>query len=176
MKTTALFVSGGLVAAATYYITALVQVLFHRWFGHKPRIAKIHQHHVTGHHATYSGHHLLSDQWQASERHVVWYYALPLAPIAALAGWWLPPALFAVHLLSLAFAVWIHLWLHQQYHLRHTPLNRFGWFRRKQRLHLVHHQQGVRNYAIIEYKFDRLMGTFADRPLTSSVDSTTAPR
>lgn len=156
------------VVVGTYYVTALVQILFHRWFGHQPRLRKIHHLHVTGHHADYSGRHLVSPEWQASERHILWYYALPLGPIAGLAWWLLPPALFGLHVATLAFAIWIHLWLHQQYHLSGSFLNRFAWFRRKQRLHLVHHQHATSNYAIIEYKLDRLMGTYADRSVADS--------
>jgi hypothetical protein len=154
------------VAAVTYYLTALVQTVFHRWFGHQPRVETIHHNHVTGHHATYSGGHLLSESWEASERHVLWYYAFPLLPVAAGASLLLPFALFLVHIASVAASVWVHLWLHRQYHLRETWLNRYAWFRCKQRLHFVHHRHATSNYAIIEYRLDRLMGTFSDRPVT----------
>ena len=35
----------------TYYLASLVQVMFHRLIGHAPRIARLYDVHVRGHHA-----------------------------------------------------------------------------------------------------------------------------
>jgi sterol desaturase/sphingolipid hydroxylase (fatty acid hydroxylase superfamily) len=153
------FLQHVIVGVATYYSTSFVQMLFHRIFGHTRRIAKIHDVHVGGHHAQYVPQ-LLSDRWIRTERHITWYYAIPFTPMVLTAFWLLPLSLFVVHTLSLAFSVWWHVYLHRQYHVRGVWFERFAWFREKRRLHFVHHQHPRRNYAIVEYGWDRLLGTF----------------
>lgn len=150
------------VAFATYYVASLIQVVFHRWFGHTRRIIRVYEVHVGGHHAQYSKD-LLSDRWINTEQHVTWYYAIPFAPMVFGAFWLLPWGLFIVHVSTLSFAIWWHLFLHRKYHIRGAWLERFAWFQRKRRLHLLHHQRPRRNYAIVEFGWDRVLGTFYDR-------------
>jgi sterol desaturase/sphingolipid hydroxylase (fatty acid hydroxylase superfamily) len=151
------------VGVATYYTTSFVQTLFHRIFGHTRRIAKLYDVHVTGHHAQYSPQ-MLSDQWIRTEQHITWYYAIPFTPMALTALWLLSFSFFVVYMLSLAFAIWWHVFLHRQYHVRGSWLERFEWFCEKRRLHFVHHERPRRNYAIVEYGWDRLLGTFDASP------------
>lgn len=106
---------------------------------------------------------MLSDHWIPTERHALWYYAAVFVPISLGALWLLPLEMFIIHLGALGFAIWWHVYLHRQYHMRHTFWRRFAWFRRKQRLHVIHHRKPHKNYAIVEYCWDRLLGTFADR-------------
>src|SRR6266852_3135879 len=63
-----------LIGVVTYYGSSLVQTLFHRIFGHARRIPKLHDVHVSGHHAQYAQQ-LLSDRWIPTEQHITWYYA-----------------------------------------------------------------------------------------------------
>ncbi len=147
------------VGVVTYYGASLIQTLFHRFFGHSRRIGKLYEVHVGGHHAQYAPQ-LLSDRWIRSERHITWYYAIPFTPMVLMVFWLLPGSLFVVHMLALAFTIWWHIFLHRQYHVRGVWLERFQWFREKRRLHFVHHKRSRRNYAIVEYVWDRLFGTF----------------
>ena len=148
-----------IIGVGTYYGTSLIQTIFHRIFGHTRRIGKLYDVHVRGHHAQYRPQ-LLSDRWIPTEQHITWYYAIPFTPMVLMAFWLLPSILFIVHALSLAFTVWWHVFLHRQYHVRGVWLERFEWFREKRRLHFVHHKRSRRNYAIVEYGWDRLFGTF----------------
>ena len=152
-----------LLAAATYYVASFIQTVFHRVFGHTRRVAKLYDVHVKGHHGQYSRA-LLSDRWIPTEQHVTWYYAIPFAPIVFIAFWYLPLDFFLAHLAALGGAIWWHVYLHRQYHLRNSWFGRFAWFRRKQHLHFVHHQRPNRNYAVVEYFWDRLFRTFALKP------------
>ena len=148
-------------ALVTYYGASLAQTVCHRLFGHTRRISKLYEVHVAGHHAQYSGSRMLSDEWIPTEQHTIWYYAIPFGPIALAVLWLLPIEIFATHILALSFSIWWHIYLHRQYHVRRSWLRRFGWFQRKRRLHFIHHRLGVKNYAIVEYVWDRLLGTFA---------------
>ncbi len=144
----------------TYYGSAVVQTLAHRAFGHARRILPIYASHTLGHHAQYARNALLQDQWIRTERHVLWYYAFPFTAIAAalgLAAGWL---VLASYLAGLAFSVWVHVKLHREYHIRGSTLERYQWFLRKRSLHFVHHRQVRRNYAIVEYWIDRVLGTY----------------
>ena len=37
---------------------------------------------------------------------------------------------------------------------------RFAWFRHKQQLHFVHHLHADSNFAVIDFFWDRLLGTY----------------
>ena len=142
-------------------IASFVQTVFHLVFGHTRRIAKFYHVHVGGHHAQYSGQ-MLSDRWIRTEQHIARYYAIPFTPMVLVAYWLLPVGLFVTHTLSLALAIWWHVFLHRQYHVRGVWFERFHWFREKRRLHFLHHERPRKNYAIVEYVWDRLFGTFTD--------------
>lgn len=148
------------VFVMTYYLASAIQVVFHRLFGHARRIDRIFRDHALGHHARYPRNDLLREQWHPSQRSVLRYLMLPFVPIVATAWFVLPPPHFLVHALGLAFAVVWHMYLHRQYHLARSLLNRFAWFRRKRELHFVHHRRVHSNYAIVEFWIDRLLGTY----------------
>lgn len=150
------------VFALTYYGASIVQTLSHQAFGHEKRIMSIYSSHTHGHHARYARNALLQDSWIASERHVLWYFAIPFSIIGLLVFVLAPLALFATHLGALAFSISIHILFHRHYHLRGTPLERFGWFRKKRALHFIHHRRVRSNYAIVENWIDRLLGTYRD--------------
>jgi hypothetical protein len=164
MNALALCLTVPTTGAGSYYLTTLVQTVFHRWFGHHRRLAAIYEHHANGHHRDYPARRLTTNTWIAAERHVLWYYTLPLAPVVALAAVLLPWPLFAVHVSTLALTIWWHLHLHKHYHLNGTPWARFAWFRRKRDLHLRHHLSHHGNYAIVEFFWDRLFGSYDARP------------
>lgn len=145
----------------TYYLASLVQAMFHRLIGHAPRIARLYDVHVRGHHAQYTKQ-MLSNRWIPTERHITGYYAIPFIPIVCAAFCVLPGFYFMVHICALAFAIWWHVYLHRQYHVRGVWWERFAWFREKRRLHFVHHQRPHKNFAIVEYSWDLLFGTFDD--------------
>jgi sterol desaturase/sphingolipid hydroxylase (fatty acid hydroxylase superfamily) len=159
-----------ITALATYYLASFVQAVFHRYFGHARRIAKLHDVHVQGHHAQYARE-MLSDQWIHTERHITGYYALPFIPIVCAAFCLLPGFYFAVHIASLAFAVWWHVYLHRQYHVRGVWWERYRWFQRKRRMHFLHHQKPHKNFAIVEYSWDLLLGTFEEGAPVSAKSS-----
>jgi len=156
------FLGCGLTALATYYVTSFVQTVFHRIFGHTRRINAVYDVHVAGHHAKYQTR-LMTEQWISSGGHVMWYYALPLAPILIVAFTLLPVAQFCIHFAAMAWTIWWHIYLHKQYHLRGSWFVRFAWFRRKRALHFIHHRSEHKNFAIVEYAWDRLLGTYQSK-------------
>jgi sterol desaturase/sphingolipid hydroxylase (fatty acid hydroxylase superfamily) len=64
-----------------------------------------------------------------------------------------------------AASFYAHVILDRAYHLEGSWLLRFAWFRRKQALHFIHHRHANVNFAVIEFFWDRLLGTYRG-PLT----------
>ena len=143
----------------TYYFAAAVQTILHRLFGHHNRVRRVFEVHARGHHAKYPPERLISREWIESEQHVIWYYYLVFLPVAVLVGWASGILIFLAHCSSLGFAIWWHVYLHKHYHLAGTLWERFPWFRRKRELHFIHHRAVHKNYAIVEYWIDSLLGT-----------------
>jgi Fatty acid hydroxylase superfamily len=168
VNTTTWMIGAVAVPVVTYYATTFVQVVFHRWFGHTDRLSAVFEQHLHGHHDDYRLGRLTSKKWIEAERHIMWYYALPLAPLSAVTAWLMPWPLFVLHAVALGLTIWWHIYLHQQYHLDGARWERFAWFRRKRELHLRHHVRHHGNYAIVEFFWDRLFGTYDQAPLPSS--------
>jgi sterol desaturase/sphingolipid hydroxylase (fatty acid hydroxylase superfamily) len=51
-------------------------------------------------------------------------------------------------------------YIDNQYHIVESWLGRFYWFRRKQQLHFIHHCDKTYNFAVIDFFWDRLLGTY----------------
>jgi sterol desaturase/sphingolipid hydroxylase (fatty acid hydroxylase superfamily) len=144
---------------ATYYAASIIQVVAHRLFGHVDRVRPVFESHALGHHGVYPRDNLLSDHWVPAEKHVMWYFVPLFAPMVFAMYAFTSFTVFVTHVSGIAFAVWWHVFLHQQYHLRGSFLERFGWFQRKRELHFVHHRRVHRNYAIVEFWLDHVLGT-----------------
>ena len=72
----------------------------------------------------------------------------------------LPFDLFIVVTSASAASFSAHVYLDKQYHAEGSVLARFAWFRRKQQLHFVHHLHGDSNFAVIDFFWDRVLGTY----------------
>ena len=152
----------------TYYVMAIMQTLLHRAFGHRNIVRRIFAGHSLGHHRDYRKDALLSDRYIDSEVSVVSYYGIPVVifGMAVLIGGNL--VVFGGYCAGAALAFWLHYYLHEQYHLSGSRLERFAWFRRKRELHFVHHRYVRRNYAIVEFWIDRLAGTLQESSSASA--------
>ena len=53
-----------------------------------------------------------------------------------------------------------HVCFDKEYHAQDPILARFAWFRHKQQLHFVHHLHADTNFAVIDFLWDRLLGTY----------------
>ncbi|HEY6433442.1 MAG TPA: hypothetical protein VIZ17_15795, partial [Acetobacteraceae bacterium] len=71
-----------------------------------------------------------------------------------------PFGLFLVATAASAASFYAHVYLDKEYHVQEPTLARFAWFRRKQQLHFVHHLHADSNFAVIDFFWDRLLGTY----------------
>ena len=157
-------ISAVLAAMAAYLTASFLQTVMHRWLGHKAVGTFFQRRHVHDHHRIYSPRHFVSAEYSAVERSLTPYYAVPAGAVIALLRLVLPPAPFVSFATTIVVSFAAHAYIHKHYHLQRTWLERSGWFRRNRDLHYVHHRNARRNYAVIDFFWDRLFGTFAESP------------
>ncbi len=145
---------------ATYYLASFVQASLHSLFGHTRLGRSLYKVHVGSHHGVYSKDILMSDRYSDEEESLTFYYVIPTVILVGVAYLILALDLLVVHLSSLALAFYAHVYLHVHYHLKDSWLRRFEWFKRKQRLHFVHHRDMSKNFAVVEFFWDRVFGTY----------------
>jgi sterol desaturase/sphingolipid hydroxylase (fatty acid hydroxylase superfamily) len=151
-------------AVAAYFVGSFLQTIMHRWLGHKAAGTFFQRRHVFDHHRIYSPRHLVSSKYSTVERSLTPYYAVPAGGVTALLGLVLPLAPFVSFSTTLLVSFGAHAYIHKHYHLQHTWLERSRWFCRRRDLHYVHHRDARCNYAVIDFFWDRLLGTFAEAP------------
>lgn len=155
-------VSMPVAALLGHAIASLTQNLLHRWLGHSAAGGALQRLHLSLHHAIYTEARMLSARFRSAETSLTPLYLVPAGVVAAL-GFWLLPVLQALCLVSgVAASFAAHVYLHEQFHLSGSKLQRYRWFRRRRLLHAVHHRDGSRNFGLVDFYWDRLFGTFRD--------------
>ena len=152
----------GSVAASTHYLLSFCQTVFHRRLGHRRVGGRLFRNHVRWHHVYYAKDHMVSAAYRTEHGNNTPFFLIPTAVVAGATWWLLPLDLFVVHAGALALSFYAHVYLDVQYHVAGSWLGRFGWFRRKQQLHFVHHRQATANFAVIDFFWDRLLATFQE--------------
>ncbi|HEV2297477.1 MAG TPA: sterol desaturase family protein [Candidatus Acidoferrales bacterium] len=151
-----------LAAIFTYYLGSLLQAALHAILGHRRIGGILYKIHVYHHHALYSKGRMVSDTYLPEEKDATPFYVIPVV----LVGWGvyklLPFDIFLVHAATISFCYFSHIYLHKQYHLTESWLVQFGWFRRRQQLHFVHHRRVSKNYALLDPFWDRIFGTYQE--------------
>jgi hypothetical protein len=148
------------VVASTHYFLSFCQTVFHQRLGHRRLGGRLFRNHVRWHHVYYAKDHMVSASYQAEHGNNTPFFLIPTAAVAAVLWWYLPLDLFVAHVGTLALSFYAHVYLDAQYHVAGSWLGRFGWFRRKQQLHFLHHRHANANFAVIDFFWDRLLGTF----------------
>jgi hypothetical protein len=148
------------VAVSTHYLVSFCQTVFHQRLGHRRLGGQLFRNHVRWHHVYYAKDHMVSDTYLSEQGNNTAFFLIPTAAVAVALWWVLPTYLFVVHIGAVALSFYAHVYLDAQYHVAGTWLARFGWFRRRQQLHFVHHRHASANFAVIDFFWDRLLGTF----------------
>jgi sterol desaturase/sphingolipid hydroxylase (fatty acid hydroxylase superfamily) len=173
-------VSGVLPLLALYVMTAVVthlvvsfgQTLMHYKFAHHAMGGKLFRNHINFHHTHYSIDHLVSRRYLGDEGNITPFFFIPVLLVAAFSYLVLPIDLFVVEICAGAVSFYVHVFFDKQYHVEGSRLERFGWFRRKQELHFVHHRHANSNFAVIHFFWDKLLRTYRapDRCLSKPID------
>lgn len=143
-------------------LAGLTQNLLHRWLGHAPAGAALHRIHVEMHHTIYTAVRMRSRRYEDAEITLTPLYLIPAFALAMLFLWLMPLFHAIAVTLGIAASFAAHVYVHAQYHVRGSWLQRYPWFRRGRLLHAVHHRDTTKNFSLIDYSWDRVFGTFRD--------------
>lgn len=160
MKTFDSFWIGLGVGAVNYYVTTLA-LWFGHWFSHR-WWSPLRDFHVLGHHVLYPNSQSMQTPTflYAHGRHDSNFALAPWLLLVAFAEFFLFPFwLFAMCLVNSVVTVSLTSYIHLQFHLFDTPLERFGWFRKARTAHTLHHDAD-RNFMIADHFWDHVFGTY----------------
>jgi sterol desaturase/sphingolipid hydroxylase (fatty acid hydroxylase superfamily) len=105
---------------------------------------------------------LASAAYRGTEGNNTPYFLIPAVLLGTALFFVLPLDVFLVMALASTASFYVHVYLDKEYHVEPSSLERFAWFRRKQQLHFVHHLHANRNFAVIDFFWDRLFGTYRE--------------
>ena len=149
-----------LTAIGTHLVVSSSQTLFHYGLGHHRIGGIFYRNHIRFHHTHYAKGHLVSSTRRRNAGNNTPYFLIPTILVAGAVFLLLPFNLFVVVAVASAASFGAHVYLDKQYHAEESILARFAWFRRKQQLHFVHHLHASSNFAVIDFFWDRLLGTY----------------
>ncbi len=149
-----------LAAIGTHLVVSISQTLFHYGLGHHRIGGIFYRNHISFHQKHYANAHLVSSIHRRNEGNNTPYFLIPTILVAGSMFLALPFDLFLVVTAASAASFCLHVYLDRQYHAEGSSLARFAWFRRKQQLHFVHHLHANTNFAVIDFFWDSLLGTY----------------
>jgi hypothetical protein len=147
-----------LTAIGTHLVVSGSQTLFHCGLGHHPLGGVSFRNHIRFHHAYYARGHLWPARIAASRETTPHTFLTVLA--AAVMFFVLPFDFFLVTAAASAGPFCAHIYFDRAYHAEDSKLARFAWFRHKRQLHFVDHLHANSNFAVIDFFWDRLLGTY----------------
>lgn len=149
-----------LTVVATHLLVSFTQTLMHRLLGHHRLGGRLFRNHIHFHHVYYSKDHLVSPTYLGAEGNNTPYFAIPTVLVAVAAYFVLPLYLAVALALTCVASFYAHVLFDKEYHVEGSRFQRFAWFRRKQALHFVHHHHANTNFAVIDFFWDRVLGTY----------------
>jgi sterol desaturase/sphingolipid hydroxylase (fatty acid hydroxylase superfamily) len=147
-------------AVGTHLAVSFSQTFLHYRLAHRPLGGKFFRDHMNFHHTYYSRDHLVSKIYMSEDGNLTPFFLIPSAALGVGAYFLLPFAFFVVLVVSCAASFYAHVFFDKEYHVEGSKFLRFAWFRRKQQLHFVHHRHANTNFAVIDFFWDRVLGTF----------------
>jgi sterol desaturase/sphingolipid hydroxylase (fatty acid hydroxylase superfamily) len=161
-----------LTAVVTHLLMSFSQTLMHYVLGHRRLGGMFYRNHIHYHHVNYPKDHLVSLAYikNHDDGNNTPFFMIPVALMFSATYFLFPLGIFLTQIITALVSFCAHVYLDNQYHIVGSPLLRFAWFRRKQQHHFVHHIHGDSNFAIIDYFWDRLLGTYRN-PDADNVES-----
>ena len=149
-----------ITALLTHLTVSFSQTIMHYTLTHRPLGGRLFRNHVGFHHRYYSKDHLVSKKYMAEEGNLTPFFFIPILFIGILSYLVLPLDLFVTQAVACSLSFYAHVFFDKEYHVEGSFLQRFFWFRKKRELHFVHHHHADRNFAVIDFFWDRLLGTY----------------
>jgi sterol desaturase/sphingolipid hydroxylase (fatty acid hydroxylase superfamily) len=149
------------IAISSHLVVSGSQTLLHYSLGHHRIGGTFFRNHIRFHHTYYARDHLMSSSYLADKgEDNTPYFLIPTILVAGVLFFVLPLGLFLVMVAASAASFYAHVYFDKAYHVQGSALARFAWFRHKQQLHFVHHLHANSNFAVIDFFWDRLLGTY----------------
>ena len=148
-----------------WYLYNLSEYFFHR-IGHYPHkynyIYKLHK----KHHLAYPITDLFSDEYRGRNEGLV-AFAPPSLLLVYIIYVLVSPITFKILTAELGCLSLISDIIHTQIHMKNSPLERFGWFNERRRLHFIHHQKVNKNFSFagLSHRGDKMFSTYEGRPV-----------
>jgi sterol desaturase/sphingolipid hydroxylase (fatty acid hydroxylase superfamily) len=166
-------------AMMAHLLMSLGQTLFHRYLGHSRLGGRFFRNHIQFHHAQYAGDHVVSTHYLDDGQNNTLFFLVPIVLVVGLSCLFLSFDFLVVELAAMSLSFCGHYYFDNQYHVAGSWLAHFSWFGRKQQLHFIHHRDGNCNFAVIDFFWDRLLGTYrrlesGGFPVTSIVPTATS--
>jgi sterol desaturase/sphingolipid hydroxylase (fatty acid hydroxylase superfamily) len=149
-----------LTMTSTHLVISCGQTLMHQWLGHRRLGGHLFRNHINFHHAYYAKGRMASAIHEGEEGNNTPFFLIPVVLVGAGLFFVLPTGLFIAMATAAGLSFYAHVWFDKAYHIEGSYLERFAWFRRKQQLHFVHHLHANTNFAVIDFFWDRVFGTF----------------
>jgi sterol desaturase/sphingolipid hydroxylase (fatty acid hydroxylase superfamily) len=147
-------------AMMAHLLMSLGQTLFHCYLGHSRLGGRFCTNHIQIHHVHYAGYHVLSTKYLDNGDNNTLFFLMPVAVVVGMSYFLLRLDVLAIQFAAMSLSFCGHYYIDNQYHVAESWLGRFNWFRRKQQLHFIHHRDGNYNFAVIDFFWDRLLGTY----------------
>ena len=151
--------------AVTFLYGTLVGWLGH-WVLHQRWAGPLYRGHMNHHTKQYPPGDLKSESYRSAGREDSTFIFTPILTLAfALFVYGLVKlnveAGLLVFVLAEALVIgFLHDWVHTQFHLTKTVLDRWGWFRKLRELHFTHHRRMAHNFGIFWFGWDRVFRTY----------------
>jgi hypothetical protein len=149
-----------LTVVTTHLVMSLAQTMMHHHLGHGPWGGRLYRNHINFHHTYYAKDHLVSSVYRAEEGNNTPYFFIPVFLVGFGTFFLLPFDLFVAQTLACIGSFYAHVMFDREYHVEGSWLARFGWFRHMRELHFEHHRHARANFAVIDFYWDRLLGTY----------------
>jgi len=149
-----------LTVAGTHLVISCSQTLLHYWLGHRRLGGLFFRNHINFHHRYYARGHLASATYHGDDGNNTPFFLIPTILAGAVVFFLLPLGLFLAMVSAAAVSFYAHVYFDKAYHVEGSMLERFAWFRHMRRLHFVHHLHANTNFAVIDFFWDRLLGTY----------------
>jgi sterol desaturase/sphingolipid hydroxylase (fatty acid hydroxylase superfamily) len=147
-------------AVCTHLVISFCQTALHRWFGHRRLGGFLFRNHINFHHANYARGRLASATYRGDQGNNTPFFLVPTVLVGTGLFFALPLDLFLVMVIASVASFYAHVFFDKEYHVEGSRLERFAWFRRKRQLHFVHHLHADSNFAVIDFFWDRVLGTY----------------
>jgi hypothetical protein len=148
------------------YLTSGSLFYFVHWLGHKNWIEVWYRAHVVGHHV-----YAYNSRTFLSEKYVVnWYdkydlntYMYAVAGVCYLLVFWYVTGYdylrMGIIIMCMYLILMVEEYVHQEYHLKDSKLDKYEWFRKLRWIHYLHHSGDLqRNYAMKDFLIDIVTG------------------